>query len=331
MTLHDGAEMASSIYDDFVLSTTTAEADDVDITAEAAAAAAMFWNVSYPEEEYRLSTEDEVLYFLVTFVAPSLFALLIVVGVSGNVLVIYVIVSNAHMRSVTNLLLLNLAVADIAFLLISVPFNAYKSVAVAWPFGNLVCQLVQFSLYVSAYVTIYTLVAVSALRYLVIVRSATAAAYCRDRRCAGAFVAALWLATMGLNVPTLLAHTTKTVYQYTYCGIIESAIGPLFVTFFVVGYALPLLIICVLYVLIVRYLRRVRHRSAHCYSASATAAPAASTFAETGDHLQPEVVAATTMAGAAATTTTTGAAVMLRTNERTARASRLIVLVGESV
>jgi len=65
---------------------------------------------------------------------------------------------------------------------------------------------------------------------------------------------------MTLNIPTLLAHRTKrfeppSMPPYTYCGIESSSIEGVFISFFVVGYAIPLLIIGTLYFLIMKYLR----------------------------------------------------------------------------
>jgi len=106
------------------------------------------------------------IYLLMSYVAPSLICLICVVGVIGNSFVIYVITSTPHMRSsATNILLLNLAVADLYFLTVCAPFMAYKYATVSWTFGDLACKLVGFSTYTSSYVTVYTLVAISALRY----------------------------------------------------------------------------------------------------------------------------------------------------------------------
>ena len=103
---------------------------------------------------------------LLLYVAPTLLCLICVVGVVGNSFVIYVITSAAHMRSsATNLLLLNLAVADLYFLVVCAPFMAYKYATVSWSFGDLACKLVGFSTYTSSYVTVYTLVAISVIRY----------------------------------------------------------------------------------------------------------------------------------------------------------------------
>jgi len=106
-------------------------------------------------------------YYLWTYGAPSIFTLIFTVGVIGNLLVVYVIASRPCMRNrVTNIFLLNLSVADLAFLFVCVPVTAYKFVAPTWLLGELFCQVATCLSYVTAYVTIYTLVAISILRFL---------------------------------------------------------------------------------------------------------------------------------------------------------------------
>jgi len=128
-------------------------------------------NFTTPCSEIKISPDDEIFYFyLWNVIAPVLFSVVTVVGIVGNSLVVYVILTTPRMRSVTNLLLLNLAFADILCLLICGPFAAYKYIALDWTFGNTACQVVQYVLYVTVYVTIYTLVVISAQRYFTIVR-----------------------------------------------------------------------------------------------------------------------------------------------------------------
>jgi len=69
------------------------------------------------------------------------------------------------------------------------------------------------------------------------------------------FIVLLWVVVMAVNVPTLMAHTSKQYGDYTYCGIENYALAPLFFTFFAFGYALPLLVIGGLYARIVHFLR----------------------------------------------------------------------------
>ena len=69
------------------------------------------------------------------------------------------------LRTVTNLLLLNLAASDLAFLLICGGFSVVYYVLAEWPLGPVLCRLIQYLLYVSCYVTVYTLTAVSVVRW----------------------------------------------------------------------------------------------------------------------------------------------------------------------
>ncbi|ESN98590.1 hypothetical protein HELRODRAFT_84460, partial [Helobdella robusta] len=53
-------------------------------------------------------------------IAPICFIVIVTIGTIGNTLAIYVIISNKRMRNVTNFFLINLAVTDLAYLLICV-------------------------------------------------------------------------------------------------------------------------------------------------------------------------------------------------------------------
>ena len=63
-----------------------------------------------------------------------------------------------QMKNTTNLLILNLAVADLLFVLVCVPFTASDYILMYWPFGVFWCRTVQYIIYVTAYISIYTLV-----------------------------------------------------------------------------------------------------------------------------------------------------------------------------
>jgi len=109
-------------------------------------------------------------YVLNVIIVPILFSLISLIGVLGNALVIYVIVTRAPMRTNTNLLLLNVAAGDFAFVLIIPPLTAYQFATSNWPFGDFACRMMHYVVNVIAYVTVYTLVLVAVLRYMTIVR-----------------------------------------------------------------------------------------------------------------------------------------------------------------
>jgi len=142
---------------------------------------------------------------LYSIVVPVLFGLITVVGLTGNGLVIYVIVTKRRMRTVTNLLLLNLAIADVCFVIVVPPFTAYMYATANWPFGDIACRLMHYLVNVTAYVTVYTLVLIAALRYATIVHSTSTVRY-RTRRNVMLAVAAIWVLMLLVNSPILASY-----------------------------------------------------------------------------------------------------------------------------
>jgi len=102
-------------------------------------------------------------------VVPMLFGLISLIGIIGNALVIYVIWTQKPLYSITNMLLLNVAVADIAFLVIVPLLSAYEFATSSWPLGDIACRMMHYVVNVIAYVAVYTLVLVAIVRYMTIV------------------------------------------------------------------------------------------------------------------------------------------------------------------
>ena len=97
-------------------------------------------------------------------ILPVMFGIITWLGVTGNGLVIYSFISRKQMRTLTNMLILNLATADLLFLVIFIPFTAFRFIASFWPLGDVGCKISQYCVYVSVYVSIYTLVLMSVSR-----------------------------------------------------------------------------------------------------------------------------------------------------------------------
>lgn len=65
--------------------------------------------------------DDDNLEAVVSTVVPILFSLIGIIGFGGNILVIVTVLFNQQMRNTTNLLILNLSVADLLFVLFCIP------------------------------------------------------------------------------------------------------------------------------------------------------------------------------------------------------------------
>ncbi|VDP70402.1 unnamed protein product [Echinostoma caproni] len=116
-----------------------------------------------------LSENLNVLTIFTRWVTPILFGLFLIVGSVGNLLVIIVVLVNAQMRNATNILILSLAVADLAFILICIPLTTVIYIMGGWPMGTALCRVYFYLMYVTAYCSVYTLVLMSLDRFLAVV------------------------------------------------------------------------------------------------------------------------------------------------------------------
>jgi hypothetical protein len=214
--------------------------------------------------------ENDVRFYVAVykFVLPFLFGMVSLVGLVGNSLVAFVIMTEAKMRTTVNLLLLNLAFSDIIFAVICVPLVTYHFAAENWLLGDVACKLYNFFVYVCVYVTVYTLVGISVVRYMAIVCSHRSSRFRTKRNiCVG--VGILWAVMLVINCPVILLYRVKqfkaensTSVPYLYCGMKDVDTGKNFnLSFFCLTYLIPLTFICTFYVLLLRYLRLQRKGS----------------------------------------------------------------------
>ncbi|XP_077299242.1 allatostatin-A receptor-like [Arctopsyche grandis] len=209
------------------------------------------WLMDYttiaPEEDWGIEA-------IVSTVVPVFFGFIGLAGLIGNALVVAVVAWNPGMRSTTNLLIINLAVADLLFVVFCVPFTATDYVLTRWPFGDVWCKVVQYLIVVTAHASIYTLVLMSLDRYLAVVHP-VASMGIRTESNAFIAIALAWMLIVSSALPVAICHGEQH-YDHkgrtqSSCVFLESSLcyRPFFqVSFFLSSYAVPLLLICVLYV-----------------------------------------------------------------------------------
>lgn len=75
------------------------------------------------------------------FLLACLLFTLSIFTVCGNLLVLYAIRTEKRLRTVSNLFILSLALADFIVGLVVMPFSAANLLAGRWPFSYLICQM----------------------------------------------------------------------------------------------------------------------------------------------------------------------------------------------
>lgn len=100
----------------------------------------------------------------------SLYSLVFLLALVGNMLVCAVVFTSVRKWTVTNFFIVNMAAGDILMAFFCIPFTFVPTfVLLYWPFGSVMCRIVSYSQAVSVFVSAYTMVAISSDRYLAIV------------------------------------------------------------------------------------------------------------------------------------------------------------------
>uniref|UniRef100_A0A914EAS7 G-protein coupled receptors family 1 profile domain-containing protein n=1 Tax=Acrobeloides nanus TaxID=290746 RepID=A0A914EAS7_9BILA len=193
----------------------------------------------------------------VSIVIPSIFAIVIIVGLVGNLLVI-IVALNRQMRNSTNTLIIGLTISDLMFLTLCVPFTAIDYAFPVWILPIWGCQAINYLQHVAAYFSVWTLTLMAADRFLAVcypVESMTL----RTPKYTAITLLITYTLIMISQIPVARIHD---VYNYNFvvenrsaCAIVSIAQGEASVaearlyyfSFNLFGYVLPLGITCFLY------------------------------------------------------------------------------------
>lgn len=190
---------------------------------------------------------------------PIIFGAIFVVGVVGNLLLVFTVTLNRVMRTNPNVFLVSLSVGDFLLLLISVPFTATIYTIHEWNFGDAMCKVNVFMQSLSLGVSIFTLAAVSGDRFIAVVFPIASYKWSTMRRTLQ-ICAVLWVVSLVLAVPDLVLANVgqfeETDRPLLVCKLCPAAAwskwyNQLRTTLrFAIYFLLPMLIIAVMYVMI---------------------------------------------------------------------------------
>ncbi|KAK6478264.1 somatostatin receptor type 2-like [Huso huso] len=193
---------------------------------------------------------DKTSSVVITF----LYFVVCAVGLCGNTLVIYVILRYAKMKTVTNIYILNLAIADELFML-GLPFIAIQLALVNWPFGQALCRVVMTVDGLNQFTSIFCLTVMSIDRYLAVVHPIKSTKW-RKPRMAKMTNGAVWALSLLVNLPIIIYSGERRSHRGNSCTIIwpdppeAYYTGFMFYTF-LLGFFIPLTVICLCYLLII--------------------------------------------------------------------------------
>lgn len=121
-----------------------------------------YYNADYSDE---MCNKTSVIEFGAIF-TPVFFSIVVILSLFGNILVIVILAKFENLTSLTNALILNLAVSDL-FFTAGLPFWAYYDMH-GWTLGLAACKTVTFIFYAGFYSSGFLLILMTGHRYVAV-------------------------------------------------------------------------------------------------------------------------------------------------------------------
>lgn len=181
----------------------------------------------------------------------------ILTGIPGNFLVCYLVRRTRRLRTVTNLIISNLAVADLGVCLFNIPVSLVTVIFNRWVLPDYVCRIAGLTFALFLFEGLWSLALVSISRYWCIVQPAKFS-YIFTRRKTLAMIIGTWALSLLCALPPLFGWSRYvfTVDKSTcYFDLSEKRNLPYTVTLAIVMFILPYILITVPYSNIFRFIR----------------------------------------------------------------------------
>ncbi|XP_074647668.1 somatostatin receptor type 2-like [Tubulanus polymorphus] len=199
---------------------------------------------------------------VVDVIATLLQIIICIAGLFGNGLVIFVILRYAKMKTVTNMYILNLAVADMSFL-IGLPLLIVTMFKKYWIFGVHVCKIFLILTSTNWFTSVFSLAVMGTDRYLAVCHPITSMRY-RTPLISKLVCLGVWTLSLLVMVPVILyANLYWDRDGLPRCTILWPSGQPIppdkaFVWYtFLLAFAIPVSLIVVFYSLVLARLKRV--------------------------------------------------------------------------
>ncbi|KFQ26705.1 C-C chemokine receptor type 2, partial [Merops nubicus] len=147
---------------------------------------------------------------------PPLYSLVVIFGLTGNLLVVLILVKYKRLKSMTDIYLLNLAISDLLFVF-SLPFWAYYA-AHDWIFGDALCKMLSGVYLLGFYSGIFFIILLTLDRYLAIVH-AVFALKARTVTYGLLTSTVTWAVALFASVPGIIFHRTQKENSRYTCSV----------------------------------------------------------------------------------------------------------------
>ncbi|XP_070556252.1 orexin/Hypocretin receptor type 1-like [Ptychodera flava] len=189
----------------------------------------------------------------------SAYVVVFILALAGNILVIFAVLRNPQMRTVTNYYIINLSVADILVSIICMPITVVMDTTETWYFGYVACKAIPYFQVVSMSVSVFTLSAIAIDRYFAICRPLL---FKTTAKRALSIILLIWAVSFLIPAPQAVVYQTERplerfiyltkCYEKSWQGTVEQKVYHIILV--CVGYVIPLSMVTVAYTLVCKQL-----------------------------------------------------------------------------
>ena len=187
------------------------------------------------------------------------YVIIFVISLVGNILLIYLTFKTPHLKTTTNLLVANMAVADLMITFFVMPYCIrylyLQNIWIAGRVGNITCKIAQYLLALSIAASILTHVVITIERFFCIVLPFKRIPFVLKSKISYYFI---WCSSFVLMSPYLVVYGSVPFQDgYSYCMVKYEHLKTLQIYFclvFILLYFIPLLFIATLYTFVCRKL-----------------------------------------------------------------------------
>ncbi|XP_017573240.1 2-oxoglutarate receptor 1-like [Pygocentrus nattereri] len=201
-------------------------------------------------------------YLMKRYYLPVMYGIIFVVGVLGNVTSLLVYLVKVRPWKSSSIILVNLATTDLLYML-SMPFLIYYyAQSDSWTLGDFMCRFVRFGFHFNLYGSILFLTCLAVFRYVAVVHPLQAAKI-QKRRWGLLACVLTWTLAAAQMAPIFSMIFTVKENNITSCLDLASN-KPTHVWWYswmltVLGFLLPLVVVCACYICIAKELARGPH------------------------------------------------------------------------
>lgn len=182
-------------------------------------------------------------------------ALIIVVGLLGNVLVIFIVIKVRRMQTYTNWLILNLSLGDLLVTLICIPFDIALLIHGEWVFGKYLCRIYYPLGTTVMSNSVFSIVALNCSRYWAIARPYRHQPTISDGK---KIICLIWTLSALTSLPQMFSLTYNDEFEVCYETWTEKEEQIYATIIFTFTCVFPLVATSVTYTLIVNSLKSPR-------------------------------------------------------------------------